>query len=186
MPNWLTARTDGRSAAARSTADRLHSSLVANEKRQWQKGRCITEGHCLMNVDDARRLIADRGYHNDHSAVFDGLTLISAHTGRQARFTRCSFVGTDLRQATFDGTYFSWCNFRGANLRGASMRHISFSACDLRDVDFRDADLTGARFGRVNTGRDDIGRNDVTGADFAGALLRDVALESVIGWPITP
>jgi len=44
--------------------------------------------------------------------------LISVHTPRLAWFTRCLFVGADLRQSTLDGVAFLRCDFSRADLRG--------------------------------------------------------------------
>jgi uncharacterized protein YjbI with pentapeptide repeats len=99
------------------------------------------------------------------------------------RFTRCSFVGVDLRHATLDGCWFRFCDLSGADLRGASLRGTRLFGCDLRDADLRDADLTEAKFGRVNSGRPPYGLTNVTGARLQGAILRNVHQDNVIGWP---
>lgn len=113
---------------------------------------------------------------------FTGQVLASARPS-ELRFTRCSFAGVDLRQATLDGCSFKFCDLSGADLRGASLRGVWLSGCDLRDADLRDADLTEVEFGRVNSGRSPYGLTDVTGVRLKGAVLRNVQLDDVIGWP---
>jgi uncharacterized protein YjbI with pentapeptide repeats len=115
---------------------------------------------------------------------FDGADLASVRL-HPLWFTRCSFREADLRHATLDGCHFKLCDLRGANLRGASLRGISFAGCDLTGADLRDTDLTGARFGLVRTGIPPHGLTDTTGVTLAGAVLRDVELDQVIGWPAT-
>ncbi|RHA44404.1 pentapeptide repeat-containing protein [Cellulomonas rhizosphaerae] len=73
--------------------------------------------------------------------------LISVRTPRLAWFTRCLFVGADLRQSTLDGVVFLRCDFSRADLRGASLRGTRFFGCDLTRADLRGADLRGAVFG---------------------------------------
>ncbi|MGW1674057.1 pentapeptide repeat-containing protein [Streptomyces sp. NPDC002324] len=123
---------------------------------------------------------------HSHAAVngedYTGQNLASARTLR-LRFTRCSFIGTDLRHATLDGCWFKFCDFSNADLRGASLRAVSLAGCDLRSADLRDTDLTDARFERVNTGVPPLGLTNITGAHFQGASLRNVRAEDVIGWP---
>lgn len=97
--------------------------------------------------------------------------------------TRCSFRGADLRHATLDGCHFKMCDFHGANLRGASLRGATFAGCDLTDTDLRDADLTGARIGLVLTGSPPHGLTDSTGIRLDQAIVRDLQLDQVIGWP---
>ncbi|WP_256102511.1 pentapeptide repeat-containing protein [Streptomyces sp. Ncost-T10-10d] len=46
----------------------------------------------------------------------------------QLWFTRCSFRGADLCQATLNGFRFKLCDLRGANLSGASLREFSLRA----------------------------------------------------------
>lgn len=113
---------------------------------------------------------------------FDGSDLASVCL-QQLRFTQCSFRGADLRQATLDRCYFKLCDFHGADLRGASLRGISLAGCDLTGTDLRDTDLTGARIGQVRTGRPPFGLTDATGIKLDDAVLRDLALDLVIGWP---
>ena len=96
---------------------------------------------------------------------------------------RESFAGADLRQATFDGRSFTWCNFRGADLRGASLRGCWFAGCDFREADLRWADLTEAEFTYVMTHDPDHGRTDVSGVQWEGARLTRVTTDRVIGWP---
>jgi uncharacterized protein YjbI with pentapeptide repeats len=115
---------------------------------------------------------------------FDGSDLASVCL-QQLWFTRCSFRGADLRQATLDRCRFKLCDFRGANLRGASLRGISLAGCDLTGTDIRDADLTGARVGQVLTGSTPFGLTNATGIKLDNAVLRDLELDQVIGWPIT-
>ncbi|WP_042366034.1 pentapeptide repeat-containing protein [Streptacidiphilus neutrinimicus] len=112
---------------------------------------------------------------------FGGRELASARA-LQVRFTRCSFRGVDLRQATLDGCSLTFCDLSGADLRGASLRGVRLAACDLRAADLRGADLSHAGIGRVNTGAPPYGLTDATGVRLAGALLHDVRLDDVIGW----
>ncbi|MEV5687387.1 MULTISPECIES: pentapeptide repeat-containing protein [unclassified Streptomyces] len=49
-------------------------------------------------------------------------------TRPRLRFTRCSFIGADLRHATLDGCSFKFCDFSGADARGASLREVGLSA----------------------------------------------------------
>ncbi|WP_405434729.1 pentapeptide repeat-containing protein [Streptomyces anulatus] len=114
---------------------------------------------------------------------FNGGDLASVHL-QQLWFTRCSFRGADLRHATLDGCHFKLCDFRGANLRGASLRGVSLAGCDLAGADLREADLTGARFGQVLTGIPPHGLTNATGIKLDNAVLRDLELDQVIGWPI--
>ncbi|MEU9457022.1 pentapeptide repeat-containing protein [Streptomyces sp. NPDC048277] len=130
----------------------------------------------------AQRLATLHRYTTVNGEDFTGQNLASARTS-QLRFTRCSFIGADLRHATLDGCWFKFCNFSGADLRGASLREVSLAGCDLRGADLRDTDLTDARFGSVNSGMPLLGLTDVTGARFEAASLRNVQTEGVIGWP---
>ncbi|WP_099908368.1 pentapeptide repeat-containing protein [Streptomyces sp. TLI_171] len=109
-----------------------------------------------------RRLAALPRYTALNGEDFTGQSLASARPP-QLRFTRCSFVGVDLR---------------GASLRGARLL-----GCDLSDADLRDADLTDAKFGRVNTGRPPHGLTNLTGARLKGAILQNAQRDGVIGWP---
>jgi uncharacterized protein YjbI with pentapeptide repeats len=115
---------------------------------------------------------------------FDGEDLVSVCL-QQLWFTRCSFRGADLRHATLDGCSFTLCDLRGVNLRGASLRGISLAGCDLTRADLREADLTGARICRVNTGLPPHGLTNATGVKLDRAVLRELELDQVIGWPIT-
>mgnify|MGYP001237948634 FL=1 len=135
-----------------------------------------------MDSSEARKTLGWTQGLSRSRLTFDGLELTSLAIGHQASLDRCSFIGTDLRQAVLDGTFFRLCNFRGANLRGSSLRYTRFGGCDLRDVDLRDADLTGANLGALNTGRADVGRTDLTGALLSGAFLRDITVLAVRGW----
>jgi uncharacterized protein YjbI with pentapeptide repeats len=131
----------------------------------------------------ARQRLAGSGWYPEVSREdFSGTDLVAVRVSRW--FTRCSFAGADLRQATLDGCHFTLCDFRGATLRGASLRGVSWSGSDLRDTDLRDTELTGARFSWVNTGTPPYGRTDVTGARFDGATVRHVHLANVIGWEL--
>lgn len=114
---------------------------------------------------------------------FDGADLASVCL-RQLWFTRCSFRGADLRQATLDGCHFKLCDLREADLSGASLRGVSLAGCDLTGADLRGADLTGARLGRVLTGAPPYGLTDATAVELDGAVLRDLQLDQVIGWPV--
>ena len=114
---------------------------------------------------------------------FDGEHLASVSL-RQLWFTRCSFRGADLRHATLDGCHFKLCDLRGADLRGASLRGSSLAGCDLTGADLREADLTGARIGQVRTGIPRHGLTDTTGIKLDDAVLRDLELDQVIGWPV--
>lgn len=115
---------------------------------------------------------------------FDGGDLASACL-QHLRFTRCSFRGADLRQATLDGCRFKLCDLRGANLSGASLRGVSLAGCDLTGADLRGADLSGAQLGQVLTGTPPHGLTNATGIKLDNAILRDLQLDQVIGWPIT-
>ncbi|MGW7241480.1 pentapeptide repeat-containing protein [Streptomyces sp. NPDC054804] len=114
---------------------------------------------------------------------FDGADLASVRL-RSLWFTRCTFRETDLRQATLDGCHFKLCDLRGANLSGASMRGVTLAGCDLTGADLRAADLTGARLGLVLTGAPPHGLTNATDAKLDQAVLRDLQLEEVIGWPL--
>ncbi|MFD4976997.1 pentapeptide repeat-containing protein [Streptomyces sp. NPDC058424] len=135
-----------------------------------------------MPLNARRRLATLPRYTALNGEDFTGQALASARPS-ELRFTRCSFAGADLRQATLDGCSFTFCDLGGADLRGASLRGVSLSGCDLRDADLRDADLTEATFGSVNSGRPPHGLTNVTGIRLEGAILRDVQLDDVIGWP---
>lgn len=115
---------------------------------------------------------------------FDGGDLASVRV-QQLWFTRCSFRGADLRQATLDGCRFKLCDLRGANLSGASLRGVSLAGCDLTGADLRGADLSGAQLGQVLTGAPPHGLTNATGIKLDNAILRDLQLDQVIGWPIT-
>ncbi|MGY5036540.1 pentapeptide repeat-containing protein [Streptomyces sp. 900116325] len=71
---------------------------------------------------------------------------------QQLWFTRCSFRGADLRQATLDGCRFKLCDLHGTNLSGASLRGVFLAGCDLTGADLRGADLSGAQLGQVLSG----------------------------------
>ena len=129
-------------------------------------------------------LASRRPYGHVQRQSFDGQDLTSVHL-QQLWFTRCSFRRTDLRHATLNGCHLKLCDLRGVNLRGASLRGVSLAGCDLSDADLRETDLTGAQFGRVNTGIPPYGLTDVTGIRLDMAILRDLELDQVIGWPIT-
>lgn len=129
-------------------------------------------------------LASRRRYAALHQESFDGDDLVSVRL-QQLRFTRCSFRGADLRHATLDGCYFKMCDLRGANLGGASLRGVSLAGCDLTGADLRAADLTGARFGQVLTGTPPHGLTNATGIKLDNAVLRDLQLDQVVGWPIT-
>ncbi|MFF3125554.1 pentapeptide repeat-containing protein [Streptomyces sp. NPDC057908] len=62
---------------------------------------------------------------------------------------------------------------------------VTLAGCDLTGADLRAADLTGARFGRVLTGAPPHGLTNATDTKLDKAVLRDLQLEEVIGWPIT-
>jgi uncharacterized protein YjbI with pentapeptide repeats len=98
-------------------------------------------------------------------------------------YDRPNYAGQNLRQATLDGCSFKMGNFRDVNLMGASLRGTHFMGCDLRGADLRHADLTGAAFSRVLTHDPDYGCTDVTGVLWENAVLRDVRVEDVVGWP---
>ncbi|MBO3753237.1 pentapeptide repeat-containing protein [Streptosporangiaceae bacterium NEAU-GS5] len=114
---------------------------------------------------------------------FDGADLASVRV-QQLWFTRCWFRGADLRQATLDGCHFKLCDLRGADLSGASMRGVTLAGCDLSDADLRAADLTGARLGPVFTGMPPHGLSNATDIKLDNAVLRNLQLDQVIGWPI--
>jgi uncharacterized protein YjbI with pentapeptide repeats len=88
-----------------------------------------------------------------------------------------------LRHATLDGCHFKLCDLREVNLSGASMRGVIMAGCDLTGADLRAVDLTGARFGRVLTGAPPHGLTNATNMRLEGAVLRDLQLDQVIGWP---
>lgn len=136
-----------------------------------------------MDSEQARQILVMPAARGEHKKAFDGLDLTSAFVHPESWFDRCSFVGTDFRLATLDGAHFKMCDLTGANLQGASLRGASFAGCNLVEADLRNADLTGAEFGYVNTGTDTVGRTDVTGANLTAAILRDLRLDRVIGWP---
>ncbi|MET7859580.1 pentapeptide repeat-containing protein [Streptomyces sp. NPDC005318] len=115
---------------------------------------------------------------------FDGGDLASVRL-QQLWFTRCSFRGADLRQATLDGCRFKLCDLRGANLSGASLRGASLAGCDLTGADLRGADLSSAQLGQVLTGTPPYGLTNATGIKLDNAVLRDLQLDQVIGWPVT-
>jgi uncharacterized protein YjbI with pentapeptide repeats len=127
------------------------------------------------------RIVTALPFEEIRDEVFDGADLVSV-APVQLRFRRCSFRGADLRRATLDGSSFALCDLVGANLRGASLRSARFTGCDLRRADLRDCDLTEAELSYQHTG-DDSGRTDVTGAQLADAVLTDLTVERVIGWP---
>ena len=129
-------------------------------------------------------LAARRQYATLQRESFDSADLVSVRL-QQLWFTRCTFRETDLRQATLDGCHFKLCDLRGANLSGASMRGVTLAGCDLTGADLRAADLTGARFGWVLTGTPPHGLTDATDVRLDNAILRDLQLDQVIGWPIT-
>ncbi|MCX3061115.1 pentapeptide repeat-containing protein [Streptomyces beihaiensis] len=116
--------------------------------------------------------------------TFDRADLVSVRL-QSLWFTRCTFRETDLRQAALDGCHFKLCDLRGADLSGASMRGVTLAGCDLTGADLRAADLTGARFGRVLTGAAPHGLTDATDVRLDNAILRDLQLDQVIGWPTT-
>ncbi|WRZ91692.1 pentapeptide repeat-containing protein [Streptomyces sp. NBC_01007] len=130
------------------------------------------------------KLASRRQYATLQRESFDRADLASVRL-RPLWFTRCTFRETDLRQATLDGCHFKLCDLRGANLSGASMRGVTLAGCDLTGADLRAADLTGARFGRVLTGAPSHGLTNATDVKLDKAVLRDLQLEEVIGWPIT-
>ncbi|MGW7426256.1 pentapeptide repeat-containing protein [Streptomyces sp. NPDC054813] len=128
-------------------------------------------------------LASRRQYATLQRESFDGADLASVRL-QSLWFTRCTFRETDLRQATLDGCHFKLCDLRGANLSGASMRGVTLAGCDLTGADLRAADLTGARFGPVLTGAPPHGLTNATDAKLDKAVLRDLQLEQVIGWPL--
>lgn len=129
-------------------------------------------------------LASRRRYAALHRESFDGGDLVSVCL-QQLWFARCSFRGADLRHATLDGCRFKLCDLRGANLSGASLRGVFLAGCDLTGADFCAADLTGARLGQVLTGTPPHGLTNATGIKLDNAILRDLQLDQVIGWPIT-
>ena len=138
---------------------------------------------CLL-VTVKEDLASRRRHETLQRESFDGGDLASVRL-QQLWFTRCSFRGADLRQATLDGCHFKLCDLRGANLSGASMRGVTLAGCDLTGADLRGVDLTAARFGRVLTGAPPHGLTNATDAKLDNAILRDLQLDEVIGWPIT-
>ncbi|MFD8911280.1 pentapeptide repeat-containing protein [Streptomyces sp. NPDC059575] len=135
-------------------------------------------------VSARERLASRRRYEVLRGEGFDGGDLVSVCL-RELSFARCSFRGADLRHATLDGCRFKLCDFRGADLSGASLRGVSLAGCDLTGADLRGADLTGARFGRLLTGTPPHGLTDATGVKLDHAVLRDLRLDQVVGWPGT-
>jgi len=113
---------------------------------------------------------------------FSGADLTSASVNL-VWYERCAFVRTDLRQASIEG-HFTFCDLRGATFRGADLRGSSFTGCDLTGSDLRDCDLRGVRFGRKGTGTEYV-PTDLTGARLDRALVEDVELVDVIGWPFS-
>ncbi|MER8029013.1 pentapeptide repeat-containing protein [Streptomyces bauhiniae] len=134
-------------------------------------------------VTAREQLASLRRYAALRRRCFDGSDLVSVRLA-QLTFTRCSFRGADLRHATLDGCRFSLCDLRGADLSGASLRGVSLAGCDLTGADLRGADLTGARLGRLLTGTPPHGLTDATGIKLDNAVLRDLQLDQVGGWPI--
>jgi uncharacterized protein YjbI with pentapeptide repeats len=124
---------------------------------------------------------AQRRYGRVADQVFDRAELTSVHC-RRLWLRHCSFRHTDLRQATLDGCHFMFCDLRGADLSGSSLRGTSFVGCYLRGANLSNADLSQASFGYVNTGTA-AGLTDVTGANFDGAVVREIEVRRVIGWP---
>lgn len=134
--------------------------------------------------DERRARISDAGYgHRFRGEVFDAAQLISVNGPELLWFSRCSFIGADLRQATLDGWFFLRCDFRRADLRGASLRHVRLTSCDLRDADLRSADLSSAEFSQANTGDPATSAMLLDGARWDGAILDDVLVDPGIEWP---
>ncbi|MET7527891.1 pentapeptide repeat-containing protein [Streptomyces sp900116325] len=129
-------------------------------------------------------LTSHRRYAALQRESFDGGDLASVRL-QQLWFTRCSFRGADLRQATLDGCRFKLCDLRGTNLSGASLRGVSLAGCDLTGADLRGADLSSAQLGQVLTGTPPYGLTIATGIKLDNAILRNLQLDQVIGWPIT-
>ncbi|MEU1529013.1 pentapeptide repeat-containing protein [Streptomyces fagopyri] len=139
----------------------------------------------MGRVVTAREDLASRHRHAAlQRETFDGADLVSVRL-RQLWFTRCSFRGADLRQATLDGCHFKLCDLREADLSGACLRGVSLAGCDLTGADLRGADLTGARLGTVLTGTPARGLTVATGIKLGHAVLRDLRLDQVVGWPLT-
>jgi uncharacterized protein YjbI with pentapeptide repeats len=128
-------------------------------------------------------LASRRRYTAVQRESFDGGDLASVRV-QPLWFARCSFRGADLRQATLNGCHFKLCDLREANLRGASMRGVIMAGCDLTGADMRAVDLTGARFVRVLTGAPPHGLTNATNVRLEDAVLRDLQLDQVIGWPL--
>lgn len=138
-------------------------------------------GRVVTARDD---LASRRRYAALHRESFDAGDLVSVRL-QELWFTRCSFRSADLRHATLDGCRFTLCDLRGADLSGASLRGVSLAGCDLTGADLRAADLTGARMGQVLTGTPPHGLTKATGIRLDNAVLRDLRLDQVIGWPLT-
>ncbi|MGV9563493.1 pentapeptide repeat-containing protein [Streptomyces sp. NPDC003480] len=136
----------------------------------------------LIRVKDG--LASRRQHATVHRESFAGADLASLRL-EPLWFMRCTFRGADLRQATLDGCHFKLCDLGGADLRGASMRGVTLAGCDLSGADLRAADLTGARIGQVLTGTPPHGLTNATGIKLDNAVLRDLQLDQVIGWPVT-
>jgi uncharacterized protein YjbI with pentapeptide repeats len=160
---------------------RLDHGVRPPKFREPEAGSAGTLTLMATPLNPRQRLAALPRYSALSGEDFTGQHLVTARTA-QLRFTRCLFVGADLRHAGLDGCSFKFCDLRRADLRGASMRGAHLAGCDLRDADLRGADLTDADLGRVNTGRPPYGLTDITGARLTGTILRAVRHVDVIGW----
>ena len=78
-----------------------------------------------MDSSEARKTLGWTQGLSRSRLTFDGLELTSLAIGHQASLDRCSFIGTDLRQAVLDGVLD-----RHPNLRGAAIELGAGSAAD--------------------------------------------------------
>lgn len=130
----------------------------------------------------ARSRLQAAGYFEEVvGEIFDGLDLSTLST-RVVRFKRCSFVGTDLRHATFDGCWFTTCDLGRADLRAASLRGALIRGCDLRGADLSDSDLTDATIGFPKPAST---VTDLTGVILKGAVLTGAVFQNVDGVTFT-
>jgi uncharacterized protein YjbI with pentapeptide repeats len=131
----------------------------------------------------ARKVVNSRpGFHKEDFSGFE-LTTVQLGGQRPKWIRGCRFVGSDLRTASLDGSYFSGCDFGKADMRNISARRASFTNCRFVSADLRAADLSECRFQDQNTG-DDTGGCDLTGAELEGAILRAARFDARARWPL--
>jgi len=92
---------------------------------------------------------------------------------RYETLQRESFDGGDLASVRLQQLWFTRCSFRGADLRQATLDGCHFKLCDLRGANLSGASMT------------PHGLTNATDAKLDNAILRDLQLDEVIGWPIT-